>query len=61
MVLAGQAVQSLAEWEGSTDRRDSGEEGAPDHDAYVTSVQRLRSVEPVRVLFAHDAAVWQRA
>jgi glyoxylase-like metal-dependent hydrolase (beta-lactamase superfamily II) len=61
VVLAGQAVQSRAEWEGSVDQRDTGEPRAPDHQAYVASVRRLRSLDPVRVHFAHDPQVWQRA
>jgi glyoxylase-like metal-dependent hydrolase (beta-lactamase superfamily II) len=61
VVLAGQAVQSRAEWEGATDRTSSGEPGAPDREAYVRSVERLRSLDPVRVHFAHDPAVWMRS
>jgi glyoxylase-like metal-dependent hydrolase (beta-lactamase superfamily II) len=58
IVLAGQALQSRAEWEGSTDPSVS---GAPGRDpAYADSVARLRALEPVRVHFAHDDAVWER-
>ena len=59
VVLAGQAVQSRAEWEGATEPSKS---GAPPRrtPAIPGSVERLRSFEPVRVHFAHDHDVWQR-
>lgn len=60
VVLAGQALQSLAEWEGAVDPASSGEPNAPDREAYVRSVQRLRALDPVRVHFAHDPTVWER-
>ncbi len=60
VVLAGQAVQSLAEWDGATGSAASGEPNAPDREAYARSVERLRSFDPIRVHFAHDAAVWER-
>jgi N-acyl homoserine lactone hydrolase len=60
VLLAGQAVDSAAEWEGSTDPRHSGVLGAPDVLAYSESVRRLRRLEPVRVHFAHDHQVWER-
>jgi hypothetical protein len=60
VVLAGQAVQSQAEWDGGTDEAVSGLAGAPDPAAYERSVARLRSFDPVRVHFAHDAAIWHR-
>jgi N-acyl homoserine lactone hydrolase len=59
VVLAGQAVQSRAEWEGATEPSASGASTAPDP-AYPSSVARLRSLDPVRVHFAHDAAIWER-
>jgi glyoxylase-like metal-dependent hydrolase (beta-lactamase superfamily II) len=59
-VLAGQAVQSRAEWEGGTDTTVSGQPGALDPAAYDRSVANLRSLDPVRVHFAHDAAIWHR-
>jgi len=60
VVLAGQALQSLAEWEGATSPVESGEPSAKDG-RYADSVARLRDLDPVRVHFAHDAAVWQRS
>ena len=60
VVLAGQAVQSRAEWEGATEEAFSGEPNAPDREAYARSVERLRSLAPVRVHFAHDPAIWDR-
>lgn len=59
VVLAGQAVQSRAEWEGASDEAASGEPNAPDRDAYVRSVLRLRALEPMRVHFAHDPQIWE--
>ena len=59
VVLAGQAVQSRAEWEGATEPGASGAAEAPDF-RYGSSVERLRGLDPVRVHFAHDAAIWER-
>ena len=60
IVLAGQAVQSRAEWEGDTERMVSGFADAPDPAAYERSVTRLRSLDPLRVHFAHDVSIWKR-
>jgi N-acyl homoserine lactone hydrolase len=60
IVLAGQAVQSREEWQGAEDPEASGRSGSPDPDAYASSVDRLRQLDPVRVHFAHDPSVWQR-
>jgi glyoxylase-like metal-dependent hydrolase (beta-lactamase superfamily II) len=60
IVLAGQAVQSRAEWEGSTASTEVGRPGGPDADAYDRSVDRLRALDPIRVHFAHDERVWER-
>jgi glyoxylase-like metal-dependent hydrolase (beta-lactamase superfamily II) len=59
--VAGQALQSKAEWEGGTDPSVSGAATAPLPEEYVASVQRLRSLDPVRVHFAHDPWIWERA
>lgn len=59
VVLAGQAIQSRLEWDGATDRVASGAWDAKDP-GYATSVARLRSLDPVRVHFAHDPSVWKR-
>lgn len=56
-VLAGQAVYTRAEWEGSDDPGDSGLASAPDPVAYRASVARLRALEPDVVLFGHDRSV----
>ena len=60
VVLAGQALQSRAEWEGASDTASSGEAAAPDREAYVRSVERLRALDPARMHFAHDPNVWER-
>jgi len=59
VVLAGQAVQSRAEWEGATEPSASGAPSATDP-RYADSVARLRAFDPVRVHFAHDGSVWER-
>ena len=59
VVLAGQALQSRAEWDGATEPSASGASTATDP-AYPDSVERLRSFDPVRVHFAHDPDVWER-
>jgi glyoxylase-like metal-dependent hydrolase (beta-lactamase superfamily II) len=60
IVLAGQAVQSRAEWQGAEGAEASGRSSAPDPDAYARSVERLRMLHPARVHFAHDPSVWER-
>jgi N-acyl homoserine lactone hydrolase len=59
VVLAGQAVQSRAEWQGAAEPSASGASAARDP-RYPSSVEHLRSLDPVRVHFAHDPAVWER-
>jgi hypothetical protein len=53
-------VRSREEWAGSTAKEDSGRPDAPEGETYDASVARLRSLDPVRVHFAHDDAVWER-
>jgi N-acyl homoserine lactone hydrolase len=60
VVLAGQAIQSRAEWDGGTDPSVSGAPSAPSPDDYAASVDRLRSLDPIRIHFAHDAEIWER-
>jgi N-acyl homoserine lactone hydrolase len=59
VLLVGQAVQSRAEWDGAADASASGAASAWDP-RYAASVERLRSLDPSRVHFAHDDAVWHR-
>jgi N-acyl homoserine lactone hydrolase len=59
IVLAGQAVYSVSEWVGAPDARE-GRSRAPSKEAYDRSVERLRALNPVRVYFAHDRAIWNR-
>jgi hypothetical protein len=60
--MAGQAVLSLLEWDGTADESLSEEPPADDeqHEGYVASVQRLRELNPVRVHFVHDRGVWTK-
>lgn len=60
IVLAGQAVQSRGEWEGGTGEAVSGLSEAHDPVAYERSVAHLRGLDPLRVHFAHDPAIWSR-
>jgi N-acyl homoserine lactone hydrolase len=60
IVLAGQAVRSREEWAGSTAKQDSGRPDAAEGETYDASVAQLRSLDPVRVHFAHDDAIWER-
>jgi N-acyl homoserine lactone hydrolase len=57
VVLAGQACYTAGEWVGDPDALE-GASGAPDRAAYDASLERLRALEPVRVLFGHDRAAW---
>lgn len=59
-VVAGQAVYTSAEWQGSTDPRRSGQRSAWDPQAYAESVRRLRELDPTMVLFSHDLTGWKR-
>lgn len=63
VVIAGQAVLTLDEWEGRADAPTSGAplEDEPGREDYLASVERLRGLEPVRVHFVHDPAVWERS
>ena len=58
VVLAGQAVWTRDEWEGATDDERSGAPSAWDHEVYARSIERLRALEPTRLHFAHDRAIW---
>jgi N-acyl homoserine lactone hydrolase len=62
VVIAGQAVQTVAEWEGATDELVSGEPPEDDDRRvdYRDSVVRLRAIDAVRVHFVHDPKVWER-
>ena len=60
-VLAGQAVYTVDEWNGSADPSRSGLLLADDRDAYVDSVRRLQGLEPAAVHFAHDRGSWRRS
>jgi glyoxylase-like metal-dependent hydrolase (beta-lactamase superfamily II) len=57
VILAGQACYTAGEWEGDPDAIE-GRSGASDTVAYDASIERLRDLEPRRVYFAHDRAVW---
>ena len=56
VILTGQAVYGLDEWLAQPGRE--GRSSARDRAAYDASLARLRAVEPVRALFAHDRRPW---
>ena len=58
VVLTGQAVYGLDEWTETPGRE--GRSTARDPAAYAASLDRLRALEPVRALFAHDRRPWTR-
>lgn len=58
VVLSGQAVYGLDEWRGTHGRE--GRTSARDQAAYGASLERLRAIEPSRVLVAHDRRPWAR-
>jgi N-acyl homoserine lactone hydrolase len=62
VVIAGQAVLTADEWSGESDPTVSGRPKPDDElrDDYEASLVRLRALEPVRVYFVHDPAVWRR-
>jgi glyoxylase-like metal-dependent hydrolase (beta-lactamase superfamily II) len=62
VLIAGQAILTMAEWDGSTDPQRSGvpPEGDERREAYEASAARLHAIEPVRVHFVHDPSVWER-
>jgi glyoxylase-like metal-dependent hydrolase (beta-lactamase superfamily II) len=57
LLLAGQAVYSHGEWSAIEGARE-GASTAPDNEAYVRSIARLRALNPKRVLFGHDRRRW---
>jgi N-acyl homoserine lactone hydrolase len=63
ILIAGQAVLTVPEWTGEDDDLRSGvpREGEDLREEYVASVGRLRALDPVRVHFVHDPAVWDRS
>jgi N-acyl homoserine lactone hydrolase len=59
-LLAGQALLTVAEWEGSSDPAESGAVGSWDDAAYDESVGRLRRLDPDVLHLAHDRTTWRR-
>lgn len=57
LLLVGQAVYSHGEWAGVAGARE-GVSTAPDQPEYARSVERLRALNPARVLFGHDRRGW---
>jgi N-acyl homoserine lactone hydrolase len=59
IILAGQACYSFGEWVGETGAIEGGPSAA-DPVAYAASIERLRSLDPAAVHFAHDRRSWTR-
>ena len=57
ILLVGQAVYTRGEWTGLAGARE-GVSTAPDQPAYRRSVERLKAINPKRVLFGHDRQSW---
>jgi hypothetical protein len=57
VILAGQACYTADEWDGDPDALE-GRSSAPDQPAYDRSIERLRGLQPTRVLFGHDRDPW---
>jgi glyoxylase-like metal-dependent hydrolase (beta-lactamase superfamily II) len=57
VILAGQSCYSAGEWDGDPNALE-GRSGASDAAAYDRSIEQLRALEPRRVYFAHDRAIW---
>ncbi|HEY2812394.1 MAG TPA: N-acyl homoserine lactonase family protein [Acidimicrobiales bacterium] len=61
VVLAGQAIYSKAEYEHLQATNTVCEtDPSPDLDQYLASAARLMKLQPHRVHFSHDMAVWKR-
>jgi N-acyl homoserine lactone hydrolase len=56
VLLTGQAVYGLDEWQGTPGRE--GRTTARLQPAYDESLEKLRAIRPVRALFAHDRRPW---
>lgn len=57
ILLAGQAVYSHGEWQGIPDAR-QGRTEAMDSEGYRLSIDRMKALNPKRVLFGHDRQGW---
>jgi glyoxylase-like metal-dependent hydrolase (beta-lactamase superfamily II) len=62
VLITGQAVLTVDEWEGRANAATSGEplEGEDGRKDYRDSVRRLHGLDPARVHFVHDPAIWER-
>ena len=61
VLIAGQALLTIGEWDGTASRELSGEPASDDdlHSAYVSSIARLHDLDPASVHFVHDPLIWQ--
>ncbi len=59
VILAGQAAYTAREFDDPANPDAAGIDGAWDRAACLASIDALRALHPVLVLFAHDAAAWR--
>jgi glyoxylase-like metal-dependent hydrolase (beta-lactamase superfamily II) len=60
MVLAGQGYRQVSEYAMALRAIELEDAGETDHPPYEPWVREIRDLDPFRVLFAHDLAIWQR-
>jgi len=60
LVIAGQAINFASEYAMAHFAWNLERSGSPEAIAYPSWVARLQEFDPVRVVFAHDLAVWDR-
>ena len=59
-VLAGQGYRQVSEYAMALRALELEDAGEEDHPPYEPWVREVRALDPYRVLFAHDFAIWQR-
>ena len=59
-VLAGQGYRQVSEYAMALRAVELEDAGEVDHPPYEPWVRDVRDLDPFRVLFAHDLAIWQR-
>lgn len=59
VILPGQAAYTADEFARPEEGHVWGRDAAWDRDRYLASLRRLHALNPRRVYFSHDAAVWE--
>jgi N-acyl homoserine lactone hydrolase len=60
IVLAGQGYRQVSDYAMALRAIELEDAGEADHPPYEPWVREIRALDPFRVLFAHDLAIWQR-